>query len=254
MPYAQSGGVRIHYQMEGEGPPALVLQHGFSESVVDWYESGYVEALRPDYQLILIDARGHGASDKPHDPDAYVLNRRVADVVAVLDAREIARAIFWGYSMGGWIGFGMAKYARDRVRALVIGGQHPYARSMEPLRQVVHKGIAQGGGAFVAAMEEMFGSESAQRRERLLRTDLEAYLALAQDRPSLDDTLPAMQMPCCLYAGERDPIYPEVAACSRTIPRTTFFSLPGLNHCEAYTRSELVLPRVTAFLEALNPA
>ena len=64
---------------------ALVLQHGFSESVVDWYEAGYVDALRSDYRLILIDARGHGASDKPHDPGAYELERRVADVVAVLD-------------------------------------------------------------------------------------------------------------------------------------------------------------------------
>jgi pimeloyl-ACP methyl ester carboxylesterase len=76
MPYADNGGVRIHYQVEGEGP-ALVLQHGFTESTVDWYESGYVKALRTDYRLILVDARGHGASDKPHDPDAYVLDRRV---------------------------------------------------------------------------------------------------------------------------------------------------------------------------------
>src|SRR5437763_14786365 len=72
MPYADNGNIRIHYQVEGEGP-ALVLQHGFTESVTDWYEAGYVEALRRDYRLILIDARGHGASDKPRDPDAYVL-------------------------------------------------------------------------------------------------------------------------------------------------------------------------------------
>jgi len=229
-----------------------VLQHGFSESVIDWYEAGYVEALRPDYRLILIDARGHGASDKPHDPDAYVLNRRVADVVAVLDALNIAKALYWGYSMGGWIGFGIAKYAKERVRALVIGGQHPYARSMGALREMVQRGIAQGGGAFVAGMEEMFGPESAERKERLLSADLKAYLALAQDRPGLDDILATMLIPCFLYAGEVDPIYPEVKACSQLIPRVTFFSLPGLNHCDAYTRSELVLPRVTGFLEALD--
>jgi pimeloyl-ACP methyl ester carboxylesterase len=252
MPFADNGGgVRIHYQVEGEGP-ALVLQHGFTESVVDWYESGYVEALRPDYRLILIDARGHGASDKPHDRDAYVLNRRVADVVAVLDALEIGKALFWGYSMGGWIGFGIAKYAAERVRALVIGGQHPYARSMESLRQMVRRGLAQGSGAFVAGMEEMFGPESAERKGRLLSADLEAYLALAQDRPGLEDILPTMLMPSCLYAGEIDPICPEVEACSRHIPRVTFFSLPGLSHCDAYARSELVLPRVTGFLKPLK--
>ena len=251
MPYADNDGVRIHYQVEGEGP-SLVLQLGFTESVVDWYEAGYVEALRPQCGLILIDARGHGASDKPHDPQAYVLNQRVSDVVAVLDALDIAKALFWGYSMGGWIGFGIAKYAAERVHALVIGGQHPYARSLRSLQQMVQRGMAQGSGAFVAGMEEIFGPESAKRMERLLSADLEAYLALAQDRPSLDHILPTMLMPCCLYAGEIDPIYPEVEACSRHIPQVTFFSLPGLNHCEAYARSELVLPRVTGFFKTLN--
>jgi pimeloyl-ACP methyl ester carboxylesterase len=251
MPYADNGSVRIHYEVEGEGPP-LVLQHGFSESVVDWYETGYVKALKPDYRLILIDARGHGDSDKPHDPEAYLLNRRVGDVTAVLDALDIATAVYWGYSMGGWIGFGMANYAKERVRALVIGGQHPYSRSLVALRQLVQRGIAQGSGAFVAGMEEIFGPESAERKERLLSADLKAYLALVQDRPGLDDILPTMLMPCCLYAGEVDPIYPEVEECSRHIPLATFFSLPGLNHCDAYTRSELVLPRVTGFFKALD--
>ena len=251
MPYADNGGARIHYQVEGEGPP-LVLQHGFSESVVDWYEAGYVDALRSAYRLILIDARGHGASDKPHDPDAYELERRVADVVAVLDGLAIEKAVFWGYSMGGRIGFGTAKYARQRIRALVIGGQHPYPRSMEPLRQIIRRGLAEGGEAFVAAMEEMFGPETAQRTERLRAADLEAYLALAQDRPGLEEILPSMDLPCCLYVGEADPIYPEVTACSRYIPEVSYFSLPGLSHCEAYTRSELVLPRVTKFLKSLK--
>jgi pimeloyl-ACP methyl ester carboxylesterase len=252
MPYVDNDGVRIHYQVEGEGPP-LVLQHGFSESVVDWYEAGYVDALRSDYRLILIDARGHGASDKPHDTDSYELERRVADVVAVLDGLAIEKAVFWGYSMGGWIGFGTAKYSKERFRALVIGGQHPYARSMEPLRQVVRKGIAEGGEAFVAGMEEMFGPESAVRKQRLRSADLGAYLALAQDRPGIEDMLAAMPMPCCLYAGNMDPVYPEVKKCSRRMRGVTFFSLPGLGHCEAYARSELVLPRITKFLKTVDP-
>jgi pimeloyl-ACP methyl ester carboxylesterase len=91
MPYATNQNVRIHDQGEGEGPP-LVLQHGFSNSLESWYDAGYVHALRPDYRLILIDARGHGASDKPHDPDAYALQRRAGDIVAVLDHLHLAHA------------------------------------------------------------------------------------------------------------------------------------------------------------------
>jgi hypothetical protein len=43
MPYTQSQGIRIHYHIEGEGPP-LVLHHGFTDSLESWYELGYVEA------------------------------------------------------------------------------------------------------------------------------------------------------------------------------------------------------------------
>ena len=65
MPYANNQEVRIHYRVEGDGIP-LVLQHGFSDSLESWYEMGYVEPLKHDYRLILIDARGHGAvKNKP---------------------------------------------------------------------------------------------------------------------------------------------------------------------------------------------
>ena len=67
----------------------LVLQHGFIGNLKRWYSFGYVDALKADYQLILVDARGHGASDKPHNSAAYALPLRVGDVLAVLDALKL---------------------------------------------------------------------------------------------------------------------------------------------------------------------
>ena len=250
MPSAKHQGVQIHYHVEGQGTP-LVLQHGFADSLESWYELGYVPALGEDYQLILVDARGHGASDKPHDPDAYGLHRRVGDIVAVLDALHLTTAHFWGYSMGGWIGFGMAAYAPERVQALIIGGQHPYARTPEAMRQLIQRGIAQGPEAFVAGMEETFGALDEPYKARLLTADLEAFLAMTQDRPSLEAALPTMPMPCCLYVGEQDPVYPAVKACRQQIPQVTFVSLPGLTHAQAFIRSDLVLPEVIKFLHAV---
>ena len=93
MPYVTNGDVRIHYHLDGnaDGPP-LVLQHGYSMSLLDWYDPGYVDALGGTYRLILIDARGHGASDKPHVPDAYRAARMASDVVAVVGAGPIGLA------------------------------------------------------------------------------------------------------------------------------------------------------------------
>ena len=56
-----SAGVRIHYESEGEGPP-LLLMHGMGGSVDNWRRTGYVEALRGRYRLILIDSRGRSRS------------------------------------------------------------------------------------------------------------------------------------------------------------------------------------------------
>ena len=124
MPCADNSGISIHYEVEGTGS-ALVLQHGFTQCLKDWSECGYVAALRTRYRLILIDARGHGGSDKPYDEGSYALDRLVADVTTVLDAVGVEKAHFWGYSMGGWIGFGMARHAAHRVDALVIAVSIP---------------------------------------------------------------------------------------------------------------------------------
>jgi pimeloyl-ACP methyl ester carboxylesterase len=244
MPYASNQGVRIYYEVEGDGPP-LVLQHGSASSGAEWREMGYCDVLRRDYQLILIDARGHGASEKPHAPAAYALPRRVADVTAVLDALTIRHAHYFGYSMGGWIGFGLAKYAPERIRTLILGGAHPYA---EPL-QTRHTIMNQGLDVFIAASERFLGCHmTPTRRARLMATDLRALRAQTDDRPSIADVLPTMAMPCLLFVGETEPRLPAVQMCVQHLPNVTFFVVPGCDHFGAWARSDLVLPHVTTFL------
>ncbi|MBI2161996.1 MAG: alpha/beta fold hydrolase [Candidatus Rokubacteria bacterium] len=250
MPYATSQGVRVHYRVHGEGP-ALVLQHGFTWNLESWSRYGYVEALRPHYRLILVDARGHGASDKPHDAAAYALSLRVADVVAVLDALDIRTAHFWGYSMGGWIGFGLAKYAPERVRGLIVGGAHPYERRFPP------SALLDGSDpkAFVEALLGRLGVDfatlSAERQAEFFDNDFLALAAAQGDRPSMEDTLPTMRMPCFLYSGEADGVLPDMQRCVQRIPHATFVSFPSLNHPEAFYRADVVLPPVMTFLQSV---
>ncbi|WP_060905184.1 alpha/beta fold hydrolase [Streptomyces scabiei] len=68
----------------GSGPP-LVLLHGFFGDRTTWRSAGYVDALADSHRLVLIDARGHGGSDAPHDVDSFRIDRQVEDVTAVLD-------------------------------------------------------------------------------------------------------------------------------------------------------------------------
>jgi pimeloyl-ACP methyl ester carboxylesterase len=167
MPYANNRGIRIHYEVEGQGPP-LVLQHGLSGYLDRWREFGQVEGLKNDYQLVLVDARGHGDSDKPHHTEAYQLELMVGDVVAVLDDLGISKAHYFGYSMGGRIGLGIAKHAHERFHSLILGGASPYRNEAEvqavaQIRQrleiAVEKGMGglgryPGGGRTHATLDE----------------------------------------------------------------------------------------------------
>jgi len=251
MPYANHQGTRIHYQVEGEGPP-LVLQHGFTGNLKRWYLHGYVEALKPTYQLILVDARGHGASDKPHDSAAYALPLRVGDVLAVLDALNVDKTHFWGYSMGGGIGFGMAKYAAQRIHALVIGGAHPYEQRLPASSRLDGADPEAFLAALFGRLEVNAAAIPPALREELLANDFRALAAAQQDRPSLEDTLPTMNMPCCLYAGDADPLYSKVQECAQRILQATLFAMPGLDHGAAFREAGLALPHVTKFLHAIT--
>lgn len=229
MPCAVNEGVRIRYELEGAGPP-LVLQHWSLATLEDWYDCGFVDLLKSDFQLVLIDARGHGGSDKPHDPAAYSLEHRVTDIVAVLDDLAIERAHFFGYSMGGWIGFGIAKHAAERFHSLVIGGQHPYESNMRPLREFIGYGLEHGVDVFIARWEESFEDMSEEKKARIRVFDLEALHAVATDRESLEEILPDLKIPCLLIVGEEDTVYGRAKACAEGTPAVTFVGFIPLVH------------------------
>lgn len=247
MPYTDNAGVRIHYEIAGSGP-SLVLLHGFMSSLDDWFDCGYVAALRSNYRLILIDSRGHGDSDKPHDEPSYALDRRVSDVTSVLDALSIERAHFWGYSMGGYIGFGMAKYVPDRLVALIVGGAHPYARDQSGHRQLLREGIQGGGDAFVAAFERVMGPIPADYAAKLRAADFRAWLAGAADRIGIEHVLKTLKARCCMYCGDLDPLFAQAKLASEQVPNATFHAMPGLSHVQAFAQSHAVLPDLLAFL------
>src|SRR5262249_41225740 len=68
MPTIDRDGVKIHYEIHGDGP-LLILTHGYSSTSAMW--QGQVAALSKHHKLLLWDMRGHGQSDYPEDPAAY---------------------------------------------------------------------------------------------------------------------------------------------------------------------------------------
>jgi len=261
VPYANNNGVRIQYEIEGNGP-SLVLLHGLGGDLESWRETDYVEPLKKSYQLILIDVRGHGGSDKPHRSQAYKLDILADDVVRVLDDQGVNKAHFMGYSMGGWIGFGIAKHAPGRFKCLIIGGASPYVDPSEPNHalEFYNKIIKMPEPArwefALAAYEKTIGPKlTPQLRARFMANDLEAQIALVSTEDwmlSLEGILPTISIPCLIFVGEADTAYSGAKKCAESIPNAIFVSFPNLGHIETRYRSDLVLPHVVEFLRNVD--
>jgi pimeloyl-ACP methyl ester carboxylesterase len=192
MSFANNGGVHVHYEVEGAGP-AIVLQHGFSDSLESWREYGYVDALADTNRVVLVDARGHGQSDKPHDPEAYSLDRMVSDVTAVLDDLGVDKAHFAGHSMGARIAYGMARYVPDRLLSLLVASLPPYNNPERSANFVAF--LEKGPGGFVEVWKEM-APISPALEARLRANDIQALIAAQTYRihhtDDVRDALPAL--------------------------------------------------------------
>jgi pimeloyl-ACP methyl ester carboxylesterase len=128
MPYANNNGIKIFYKLEGKGPP-IVLQHGLAGTHLDWIKfDNYVDSLKTKYQLILLDARGRGKSDKPYTPEMHSMKNYVGDITAILNDIGLEKAHFWGYSFGGRVGLAAVVYAPERFNSLIIGGVGMYEK------------------------------------------------------------------------------------------------------------------------------
>jgi pimeloyl-ACP methyl ester carboxylesterase len=122
MPFFHFDGLKIHYLEQGRGAPVLLL-HGFGSSAEEiWVRTGMAERLARRWRVVAYDARGHGHSDKPHDPAKYGLANMRADAVALLDHLRIARTRMVGYSMGGRITLEALMRDPERLSAIVLGG------------------------------------------------------------------------------------------------------------------------------------
>lgn len=245
MPYARNDGIDIYYEEHGAGAP-LVLLHGFTAQSAQWRAYGYVGELQRTHRLILIDARGHGRSARPHAREAYALQDRLADIVAVLDVLGIERAHFCGYSMGGWLAFGMAFHHPQRVASLIVGGAHPYEEKFDAFDGV----DGSDPDAFIAALERFIGERvGSQTRAVILQNDLHALCAAATDRAGFADRLGALAVPLLMFVGECDQRLAAVRQAAAQL-NAALVVLPGLGHANALAARVTLLPHIKAFLRA----
>lgn len=113
----ERNGVKISFRSYGNGAPVVMLPWGGGNAKV-LELSGWVKAM-PGYRLVMVDHRGHGLSSKPKARSAHRIEQHRDDVIAVMDALDIEKAVVWGFSAGGNLAVAMAAKQPKRVSAII---------------------------------------------------------------------------------------------------------------------------------------
>jgi len=224
-----SDGVRLHYELNGpeSGPPVVVV-HGFaSDYQLNWVGTRWQETLvGAGYRVIGRDCRGHGRSDKPHDPAAYSMAAMAADVRRLLDEVHAEAAHYVGYSMGARIGLQAVLDFPDRLRSAVLGGigASGAVDDAEPIVRALRGGVAETASALSF---QKFASARAINDLDALAACMEGMAQSAVLDPA---SLASIHTPILLVVGERDEVARDAPRLAELIPTAEMVTIPGRDH------------------------
>ena len=259
MPYFTSAdGVRLHYEIEGSGPP-LVLHLGAGCDADLWREAGYVDPLSKSYTCVLFDHRGHGKSDHPASVEANHIDRYATDLAALVEHLGCSSVFFFGWSSGIAPGLKAADQHPTMFDGLVLSG----AVGRTATREQIESSLAER----LPVMREkgwwylLDAMQAAERLpvpkwflDRVVATDTAPWIAYTQARPlwnwSVWDAMPRIDAPVLFLAGELEDPEDILAEAAALMPNATRIRVPDREHINAFLYSEFVVPRVLEFLAA----
>ena len=246
-------GVKIHYEVYGEGP-VILLTHGYSATAQMW--KGQIEPLSKDHKLVIWDMRGHGLSDSPDDPSLYSEPATVADMAALLDAVGADKAIVGGLSLGGYMSLAFHRLHPERVSALLIIDTGPGFRkdeAREAWNQTALKTAKrweEQGLAPLQALSPERRTASHRSADGLARA---ARGMLTQRDAQVMDSLPTIAVPSLVVVGADDtPFLAASDYMAAKIPGAKKAVIPGAGHAANIDQPEAFNTALMGFLNSLK--
>ncbi len=197
--------------------PPVLLHHGFvADGEANWLATGVVDALTAaGRRVIALDARGHGSSEKPHEPARYGEQRMARDLAVLLDTIDAERVDLVGYSMGAIVALIFSSSDR-RVRRLVVGG---VGSGVIECGGVDRRAVSNSSIIHALSVDDPSTLEEPQSRSyRMLAdavgADREALVAQARSVYRGGVALERISAATLILAGDEDPlaVRPEVLA------------------------------------------
>lgn len=231
-----ANGIRQHYYRTGGDRPRLVLLHGLMEGALSWLRTA--AALEADYDIIMLDARGHGRSDGI--ASGYTGAQRTADVAGAMRALDLGAACVLGFSQGAGTGISLADEHPDLVRALIAEGMPDAgaARDLSGTDFTKSPGYMAWYNSYVAWLEQLKTQTHEQRMLSALSFEMPGaplagemdYVASVENAARLDPNL--VHFSLSLWSAVPDGLHTMEQAlqrltCPVLVMQSSSFPTPG---------------------------
>lgn len=248
MPKVKTNGIELYYEVHGEGTP-LILIAGLGYPLWQWHLM--VPYLEKHFQVITLDNRGVGQTDKPAGP--YTASLLAKDLVGLLDALGIDKAVVMGHSMGGFIAQAIALEYPEKISKLILastnsgGPRHvpvtPEAMAVlsdiksDPLTRLRNGIVVSTAPGFAERQPELIQKWLDWRMENPL--DVAGYqaqmgigVALLAEAAAFENKLPSISVPTLILFGAHDKVVPPANAdlLAKQIPFSQIAILPDAGH------------------------
>jgi pimeloyl-ACP methyl ester carboxylesterase len=257
------GGIEIGYDDVGSGLP-VVFVHGFPHNRTLW--SPQVNALVDRARCIAPDLRGFGETTAAAP---FTMDQYADDIAALMDVARVDRAVIAGLSMGGYVAFAFWRRHRERVRALVLSDTRAGADSGEGRRkrkEMIALVRERGSGAVADAMIGGMVGKSTREKSPEIGDAAHSMMASApvdgvvgalqamMERPDSTPTLPTIDVPTLVVAGEEDALIPvsEARALNAAIRGSRLEVIAGAGHVSNMERPAAFNHVLSEFLAVLE--
>jgi pimeloyl-ACP methyl ester carboxylesterase len=248
MPTIAANGINLYYEVHGHGP-LVVLIPGLGYDGWMWHKM--IPGLAEQFQVISIDNRGSGLSDKP--PGPYTAQMLAADVIGLLDAFGERKTHIVGHSMGGFIAQAIAIDYPERVDKLVLsatnfgGPRHvpitPQAMAVltdvsgDPVERLRRGIVVSTAPGFAEGNPQLIEGWVAYRAQHPIdavgyQAQLMIGLGLLSEAASFEHKLGRVTAPTLILFGEHDAVVPPGNAelLAARLPNARVEILPNAGH------------------------
>ena len=238
--YTSFDGVKIYYEVRGKGKPVLLV-HGFIVNSNSWKGAAlYKDLLNAGYKVILLDLRGNGKSDKPHDTASYANDAEAKDIMGLISFLKINKYSVVGYSRGSIITSRLL-VLDNRIQDAVMGGMGAEFTNPQWPRRIMFYHALMGD-----SIPELAGVVNYVKQQGFDQLAL-AYLQKEQPTTSKEE-LHKITQPVLVISGDQDVDNGSAEELAKLLPNSTLGKAPG-DHNHAASTPEFSKAVIAFFIK-----